>query len=966
MFAGEDLQLLFSQILIAISLSRESDGLYVEVNAEWCRLTGYRPEEVLGRTSVELGLWDNPEQRWAALEELRATGQARGVAMGLTRSDGRRLALRVNVSRIELRGENYLLSYLKDVTDELAAQSALLANEQLLKATNQRLQQQLRLFEALEGLASVGYWTAKPDESGSVWSRGMRAITHTAPDAPPGQRRGSAFIHPHDKPIYDAARQSLDGRTLELRWLSPQGQWRWFRTRMQRLSDADQTPLDFGVVQDITAEREATLALQDRLDFIHKITRGLPGVVFRLQRDAQGALRFLFVAESVATLFPGFTAEDLLRDASCTLGLHHPDDLPTYMVVITQSFDTLQPWQHEFRVCLPDGGTRWLMGQGVPEAMGDGTVVINGFLSDVTERHRTDEQLRQSEARFRALTELSSDWYWEQDAQFRFTRIEGNPDAVSAFPVGDWRGRTRWDSGAESVSDAQWAQHRAVLEAHQPFYDFQMQRRRVDGSLMWASISGAPVFDDQGNFVGYRGVGRDITERKQAEAHIEHLAFFDPLTGLPNRRLLLDRLQATLAASKRHPQMSAVLFIDLDNFKDLNDACGHEVGDLLLCQVAQRLQACVREADTVARLGGDEFVVLLQDLGTEADMVSMQVERVGQKILSQLGQSYTVAGHEQHSTPSIGATLILPGVCSVDELLKQADLAMYEAKAAGRNTLRFFDPAMQTLVAKRARIEQELRQALRTQEFVLYYQPVVDAQAAVVGAEALVRWQHPERGLVGPGEFIGVAEQTGLIVPLGQWVLEQACRQLALWARSPERAHWHVAVNVSVCQFRHIDFVAQVLAALKASGADPTRLRLEITESLLLNDVESAIATMRALRAQGLRFSLDDFGTGYSSLAYLKQLPLDLLKIDQGFVRDVLTDPNDAAIAQTVLALGRSLGLQVVAEGVEELGQWRFLLLHGCEYFQGYLFGRPVPATAVPLGPLAPVALPAVEGCGVI
>ncbi|GAB4402179.1 MAG: hypothetical protein OHK0048_19790 [Rhodoferax sp.] len=961
MFADEDLQLLFSQIPIAISLSRESDGLYVEVNAEWCRMTGYQPEQVLGRTSVDLGLWSNPQQRWDALEALRATGRAYNLAMGLTKPDGRRLELRVNVTRIVLRGENHLLSFLKDVTDEMAAQAALLANAQLLEATNQRLKQQLDLFEALEGLADVGYWMARPEEKSVVWSLGMYRITGTDPKAGPSERRGKNFIHPDDQAAYRQACLERDGRILALRWLSPEGQWRWYRTRIQQLHDAQRTPIVFGVVQDITTERQVALALQSQLDFIQKITSHLPGVVFKLQRDTQGQLRFLFVAETISKLFPGFAPQDLLRDAYCTLGLHHPDDLPGYLDVLNRAFETLQPWEHEFRLCPPDGGTRWILAQGLCEPGPDGTAVMHGYLSDVTERHLANAQLRQSEARFRALTELSSDWYWEQDAQFRFTRIEGNAAGMSDFPDASWLGRTRWDSGAEGVTEAQWAKHRALLEAHQPFKDFQYYRRKADGSVVWASISGAPMFDEQGRFVGYRGVGRDITDRKLAEARIEHLAFYDPLTGLPNRRLLLDRLQAVLAAAQRHPNLSAVLFIDLDNFKDLNDACGHDVGDMLLCQVAQRLQSCVRKADTVARLGGDEFVVLLQDLDPDEVSASLQVERVAQKILSALGQPYMLAGLERHSTPSIGVVLVTAALQSADELFKQVDLAMYQAKAAGRNTVRFFDPSMQTLVAQRARIEQELRHALRGQELVLYYQPVVNTRAEVVGAEALVRWQHPVRGLVGPGEFISVAEQTGLIVPLGQWVIEQACHELVRWAQIPERRGWSLAVNVSVSQFRQADFVAQVLAALRASGADPTRLRIEITESLLLSDTESAIATLQALRAQGLRFSLDDFGTGYSSLAYLKRLPLDVLKIDQGFVRDVLIDPNDAAIAKTVLDLGRSLGLKVVAEGVEEVSQWQFLLQHGCVLFQGYLFSRPVPSSALQHGSLVVTAQPAVD-----
>jgi len=366
--------------------------------------------------------------------------------------------------------------------------------------------------------------------------------------------------------------------------------------------------------------------------------------------------------------------------------------------------------------------------------------------------------------------------------------------------------------------------------------------------------------------------------------------------------------------------------------------------------VAQRLKACVRESDTVARFGGDEFVVLLQDLdGTLAD-AGVQAELVARKILQQLNIPYELPGGSHHSTPSIGVVLIHGLRQSVDELLKQADLAMYEAKSAGRNTLRFFDPAMQSMVAERTELESDLRAGLQRGELMLYYQPVVDADRRVVGAEALLRWRHPVRGMVSPMQFVPLAEQTGLIIPLGEWVLQTACAQLAAWAHSPDSAHLTLAVNVSARQFRSPEFVVQVQNAIQQNGADPKLLKLELTESLLLTDSQEAIMKMTALRTLGVRFALDDFGTGYSSLSYLKMLPLQQLKIDQSFVRDVLTDVNDAAIASTVLALGRSLGFDVVAEGVETEGQRQFLLNQGCVFFQGYLFGRPVPVTEFSVG----------------
>ncbi len=436
---------------------------------------------------------------------------------------------------------------------------------------------------------------------------------------------------------------------------------------------------------------------------------------------------------------------------------------------------------------------------------------------------------------------------------------------------------------------------------------------------------------------------RDITARKTAEKEINSLAFYDPLTHLPNRRLLLDRLKQTLASSTRKEIFGALLFIDLDNFKTLNDTLGHDIGDLLLQQVAQRLAACVREGDTVARLGGDEYLVILEDLSANIQESAALAKIVGEKILVTLNKTYNLSKYEHHCTASIGVTLFADHQGTIDDLMKQADLAMYQAKAAGRNTLRFFDPEMQAVVTARAALEADLRGAIRQNQFLLYYQAQVDSKGHLTGVEVLLRWQHPQRGLVSPLEFIPLAEDTGLILPIGHWVMETACAKLADWAARPEMAHLTVAVNVSARQFHHPHFVDQVLAVLDVTGANPRLLKLELTESLLVDDIEGVIVKMSALKQKGVTFSLDDFGTGFSSLSYLKRLPLDQLKIDQSFVRDILTDPNDAAIAKMIIVLAESMGLAVIAEGVETAAQRDSLASQGCHAYQGYLFSRPLP-----------------------
>jgi len=656
--------------------------------------------------------------------------------------------------------------------------------------------------------------------------------------------------------------------------------------------------------------------------------------------------RVLFVNPAAVRLLDAPDAAALLGRS--ILDYVHPEQhgLIAQRARLAQNDSTDFPMQ-EWRYLRVDGSVVDVQAQACLIRLNGEPAVQVSFM-DITARKRAEEQLRDNETRFRALTSLSSDWYWEQDEEFRFVPVQGaQPGWIASasqhFQGHTHLGKTRWDLGETQLTQSQWEQHRADLRAHREFRGLQLRYEKPDGHFHWASVSGMPIFDAKGVFRGYRGIGRDITAEKAAQEQINALAFYDALTNLPNRRLLIEQLKQALVTHVRSQQHAALLFIDLDNFKTLNDTLGHETGDQLLLQVAQRLLACVRGADTVARLGGDEFVVMLQGLSDQALDAAADAEQVGLKILDAFAPVFLLAGREHRSTPSIGITLFGQGEQSVEDVLKQADLAMYQAKAAGRNTLRMFDQGMQATVDARAAMESDLRAALEQRQFVLHYQAVVGSTGMVSGAEALVRWQHPARGQIPPGQFIPIAEATRLIVPLGLWVLDAACAQLARWGARDMTRHLTMAVNVSVHQFMEPDFVAQVEAALQRSGANPACLKLELTESLLADNIDEVINKMTALRAHGVAFSLDDFGTGYSSLSYLKLLPLAHLKIDQSFVRDLLVDPNDAAIARTIVALGESLGLAVIAEGVETDGQYQFLLALGCEAFQGYLFARPVP-----------------------
>lgn len=471
----------------------------------------------------------------------------------------------------------------------------------------------------------------------------------------------------------------------------------------------------------------------------------------------------------------------------------------------------------------------------------------------------------------------------------------------------------------------------------------EIWNKRKNGEIYpeWLNITA--VLGEDGRVTNYVGAFVDFTERKKAESEIHHLAFFDPLSQLPNRRMLLDRLRQAVATGTRNQTGGGLLFIDLDNFKTLNDTKGHGIGDLLLIEVAKRLQACVREGDTVARFGGDEFVLLLEGLSKDEVHAAAQARLVGEKVLEVLNRPYILEGHEYHSSSSMGITLFIDYKQKLDELLKQADTAMYEAKKSGRNTLRFFDPVMQDELEARAQMEIGLREALHKQEFQLYYQMQVNHAKQIVGAEVLLRWIHPERGLISPMQFIPLAEETGLILPIGQWVLESACRQIRVWERDTRTSEIQLAVNVSGRQFRQSNFVEKVSEVLNRTQINPSLLKLELTESIVLDNVADTIAKMQALRQIGVSFSMDDFGTGYSSLSYLTQLPLNQLKIDQSFVHHIGTKASDATIIQTIIGMADNLGMEVIAEGVETQEQRNFLEANGCRLFQGYLFGKPVP-----------------------
>jgi diguanylate cyclase (GGDEF)-like protein/PAS domain S-box-containing protein len=688
--------------------------------------------------------------------------------------------------------------------------------------------------------------------------------------------------------------------------------------------------------KDISERKAAERALLEAEKKYREIFDGALEGIFQTSPDGR-----LLTANPALAQMLGYDAQDYAAAMGTDIVPDvwvDPAERSTYLKLLEEK-KVLRGYECRFK--RKDGSVIWVSLNARATTATDGITPINeGFIEDITERKRTEMQLSASEARYRTVFQTSQDGITISrfdDGKF----IEVNQTFLNMVRCerNEVIGRTSTELGL--WTDTKIRQE--IVEALQrdsSFRNLTIPFRRKDGETFWMQLSASLIEID--GVACILSVTRDTSDIRAAEEKIKDLAFYDQLTHLPNRRLLLERLKGAPGRDGTISRERALLLLDLDEFKKLNDTRGHQVGDLLLKEIARRLTTCVRGADTVARCGGDEFAVLLESLGKIPEPAATHAQLVAGKVVAALGHPYSLAGQQHHCHCSIGITIFGGEPGSPHRVLQQAELALHQAKTEGRNAVRFFAPDLQSAADTLAAMEQDLHQAITRKQFLLYYQPQVDS-SGLIGAEALIRWNHPERGLLAPSDFIHLAEETGLILPLGEWTLEAACRQIAAWAHRPQTAQIALAVNISARQFRRPEFVDQVLAVLGRSGADPHCVKLELTESMLLEDVEGVIAKMSALKSHGLRFSLDDFGTGYSSLSYLKRLPLDQLKIDRAFVHDILVDVTSGAIAQTIVSLSRAMGLSVIAEGVETEEQRDFLAHLGCQAFQGYLFGHPLP-----------------------
>ncbi len=691
----------------------------------------------------------------------------------------------------------------------------------------------------------------------------------------------------------------------------------------------------------------ASVAGDETERMLRTLLGNLDGMVYRCRDDADWTMEF--VSEGCRRL-TGYDHDDLVLSQRVSYrSLTHPDDRERVRTELRTALDTSGRFDCEYRIVHASGESRWVWERGCAVLDGDGAMLgIEGIVQDITARKRSTSALREAERRYYNLFENALEGIFRTTARGQF--LDANPALARIFgfesPLELMRTCTHPDTQLY-IEPGRRAQFMALVRSQGSVSGFESQVRRKNGEIIWISENARAVCDDDGILVCFEGTVEDVTERKLYQARIEQQANYDTLTGLANRSLLNERLQQAIAAASKNGTRLAVVFVDLDRFKFINDSLGHHIGDELLCAIAGRLKANIREGDTVARLGGDEFVLLINGQ-REPDSVALLLERM----LADISQPWSIPQGDFTFTCSMGVALYPDDGDTAETLLKHADSAMYRAKETGRNNFQFFTAQLNALATERLELENKLRRALEREQFDLAYQPRVDLRSGkVVGVEALIRWRVSDEQTIEPSRFIPIAEEIGLIAPIGKWVLQTACAQNKAWQDAGLQP-LVVSVNVSARQFRQEQFVKTVAHVLSETGLEPCYLEIELTESGVMHDAEEFVAMLNELNDLGVQIAIDDFGTGYSSLSYLKRFPVDRLKVDRSFVQDIVTDADDATIVRTIIALGHNLGLKVVAEGVETEQQLAFLRENDCDEFQGYLYGQPLPADELAKGML--------------
>ena len=861
----------------------------------------------------------------------------------------RALLARVSRAYHEAEQDRYLLERSQDlVSKELIDLNRDLEIEK--SSLEARVAERTRLLQQSEAhlseaqrIATVGSWSHDPKSGATRWTEEcFRLFGLEQANAAPRFSTVLELTHPDDRQrvrdtIGAAYKQGANG-DIEFRIVRENGQIMWLHAIEETFTNSDgKVVLMRGTLRDITRQKQTEFERDQATNRLNTAMHGSNLILVDV--DPQGVV---YLSERWNVLLGG-PPQETHTTFHALMALTHEDERDD---ILRQFVDTLSgraaEYNIEHRVRAYDGSWRWVRCRGrvVDRDVHGRARRLAGINEDITPRKLAEERLRNSENRFRSLLALSTDWYWEQDEQLRFTKVSGLDPDNHRVGVDQLMGKTAFEAGEMQVDQGDAVRHRTATAARQSFKDVCHTTCDADGQWRFWSFSGEPMLDHDGRFIGYRGIARDITQARRAEEKIRRLAHFDELTELPNRTMFMHTLQRASSLAQRRNKSFALFFIDLDRFKNINDSLGHEAGDHLLQDVARRLRQHLRESDTVARLGGDEFVVLVEDC---ADV--RELDAIAQNILNAIGRPYILSGREYHVTGSIGIATYPADGQDPAALLKNADIAMYMAKDRGKNNFQFYSAQQNAHSFERLALDSALRHALERAEFELYFQPKVEiATGSIVGVEALLRWNHPDLQMVMPNQFIPLAEETGLIVPIGQWVLRAACTQSVAWRREGLKP-LRVAVNLSARQFVHDGLLSDIASALDETGLAPEGLELEITESMVMHNPEQAVITLTRLRAMGITVSIDDFGTGYSSLGYLKRFPVDNVKIDRSFVKDLPHDQDDAAITRAVIAMAQSLRIRVIAEGVETREQMQFLREHGCDECQGYYLSRPLPAS---------------------